>query len=344
MADSIRTAIVGAGSLGLSLGRQLSDIEGVDVTAVADVNDEARRRAADGLDADSIEGYDDYGDMLRTESLDAVVVATPHALHYEQVVAAMDRDLHVLCEKPLTTDLDRARDLVRRENDHDRVLMVGYQRHLDPAFVAAREWLADRDPPKVVTAEITQDWIERFRGTWRTDPDLSGGGQLYDTGSHLLDALLWTTGLTPKAVAADMVFDDDDRRVDRQAVLTVRFAEGTVATVTVSGDAPVIREHLRVWGKDGGVYVDGVDWEPREVRVVTPSGEETPPLDGYDAPSKGEAFVSAIRNGREPPAGARDALAVTALTEAAYESARNGRTVPVEIESVETAEMPTART
>jgi predicted dehydrogenase len=203
--------------------------------------------------------------------------------------------------------------------------MVGYQRHLNPAFIMARDrWTGDLEP-RWLTASITQNWVDRFSDTWRLNPDLNGGGYLYDTGSHLLDAVLWSTGLRPEAVSARMEFVDDDRRVDGRADLTIRFENGATASVAANGDAPCVREHIHVWDDEGAVYLSGREWEPREyAEIDVESTTHTPYINRREQRNKAEAFVDAVREGSEPPATARDGLRVTAVTEAAYESARTG--------------------
>jgi predicted dehydrogenase len=331
MDEQIRVGITGVGGLGTDLGRGFEHVEGATVAAVADVDAGNRAAAAEALGVPVADRYESHEAMLAGADLDAVVVATPHTLHYEQVVAAIEWGLHVLCEKPLCTDVGHVRDLVERDDASERVLMVGYQRHLSPVYATARERVEAGDGPNYVTAEVTQDWIEAQRDAWRGDPDRSGGGQLYDTGSHLVDAVLWVTGLTPVAVNARMVFDDDAERVDKQAALNVEFAEGAVASLAVSGDTPRTREHLHVWDDEGAVYVEGEGWSRRELSVLDADGTVTVPgTDDWEWESKPAAFVECIREGREPPATARDALAVTAVTEAAYESARTGDTVDVD--------------
>ena len=310
----------------------MDGVPGAEVVALADVSRESRQQAGKRLDVPADAQYEDYEAMLDAGDLDAVMIATPHTLHYDQTVAAMERDLHVLCEKPLTTDLEDARDLVARDADREEILQVGYQRHIEGPYVAARERLEAFDgPPKFVTAEVTQNWIESQRGTWRSNPELSGGGQLYDTGSHVVDAVLWTTGLQPTAVTASMVFWEEDPDVDVQAALTVEFEADAVATISVSGDAPVVREHHRYWGDDGAVYVDGRGWNDREVHFVDPDGAERYPRATDRYPNKVVAFVEAIQEGADPVATPRDALAVTAVTEAAYESAKTGERVELDL-------------
>ncbi|WP_134671507.1 Gfo/Idh/MocA family protein [Halorussus marinus] len=331
--DVLRVGAIGGGYIGTTVGRQFNQHPRAAVTALADIDPETRHTAGESLHVGEGSQYHDYAEMLDTERLDAVLVGTPHTLHYEQVTAAMDRGLHVFCDKPLATDLDDARELADRAESSDRVLMVGYQRHLNPAFIRARErWAGDLDPD-YVSAEITQDWISRFADEWRTDPDLSGGGNLYDTGSHLVDGVLWTTGLVPEAVSAEMVFADEASRIDERAILTVEFHNGAHGTIAVHSDAPCVREHVHVWDEEGAVYLEGRQWEPREIsRVESDSTTVLPYVDRDQRRDKAEAFVDCVETGETPPATARDALAVTALTEAAYESARRGERVAVELE------------
>lgn len=330
MNKTLAVGIVGTGTLGTRIGTQLADVDGAAVTAIADISPESLRAAGETLGVPAEGRYEQFEEMLAVEPLDALVIATPHTLHYEQVVTALEAGLHVLCEKPLATDLVDARDLVELSTDRDEVLMVGYQRHLGPAYIHAKEELAEIDP-KFITAEISQNWWETQQGAWRTNPALSGGGQLYDTGSHLVDAVLWMSGLEPESVSAEMVFADDADRIDIQAVLNVAFEGGCVASISVSGDSPRVREDIHVWGDGGGVYIEGQGWTPRETELITPDGSRTYPASDRDTTrTKGQAFVDSIREGTEPPATAADAYTVTAVIEAAYESARTGERVAID--------------
>jgi predicted dehydrogenase len=348
-AEKLRVGVVGGGYIGTTVGGQFNADPRSTVTALADVDPETRRTAGESLYVGEGFRYEDYLKMYDAEPLDAVLVGTPHTLHYEMVLAALDRDLHVFCDKPLTTDPQEASELAERSEVSEQVLMVGYQRHLNPAFQTARErWqgsggrpdgdeadsASDSNPePDFLSAEITQNWISRFDDKWRTDPDLSGGGNLYDTGSHLIDAVLWTTGLAPAEVSAEMVFADDEERVDQRAILTVEFENGAHGTISVHSDAPCVREHIHIWDEEGAVYLEGRQWEERELeRVDADSTTVIPYIDRSKQRSKAEAFIDCIETGEEPPATARDALAVTALTEAAYESARSGERVSVDME------------
>ncbi|ELY63783.1 Gfo/Idh/MocA family protein [Natrinema versiforme] len=326
----LRLGIVGLGYIGTTVGGQFHRHPDATVRAICDLDSDRLERVGREFDVPDDRRYAEYAAMLEDGAIDAVLVGTPHTLHYEQVVAALERDCHVYCDKPLTTDLERARDLANRAERSDRTVMVGYQRHLQTAFRTARDRFADRDPTWL-TASITQGWIDDSRGTWRLDPDLSGGGFLYDTGSHVLDGVLWTTGLEPESVAASMDFHDDEQRVDRRAHLDVAFANGATGTFSFHGDAPSVREHVHLWDDEGAVYLEGTQWGSRDVRVIdSDAGEYVPYIDPRNEQSRAAAFLESVDEGADPPATVRDALRVTALTEAAYDAARTGDRIPVD--------------
>lgn len=333
-AESFRAGIIGTGFLGMAMGREFRRHDRGTVGALTDVSSETLTRAARELGVSEESQYLEYERMIDEEELDCLVITTPHSLHHEQLVAGLEHGLHVICEKPLCTDLDDARDIVRRVEKSDRTVMLGYQRHLDTAFRTAREyWHADEAEPAFITGEVTQDWIGGVEGSWKANPDLSGGGQLYDTGSHLVDAVLWTTGLTPTSVTAQMAFHDDAERVDTQAMVSVKFENDAVATISVSGDAPRVAEGLHIWGEQGATLVEGHEWNPRQYKEIDRDGNITAPNINWGSErSKTEAFIEAIDNDTEPPATVYDGLRSTAVTEAAYEAAWTGKRVDIDLD------------
>ncbi|WP_129113748.1 Gfo/Idh/MocA family protein [Halegenticoccus tardaugens] len=327
LTEAYRFGVVGYGWLGGVIGGQVRDHERTRVVAVADVDPEARRRAGMELALPDAALYETYRDLFATEELDAVVVATPHAFHHEQVAAALDAELDVLCEKPLCVDPANAAKIADRVEGSDRTVMLGYQRHLNGAYRTARQHLAaSSDDIVYVDAEITQPYMELFGGTWRTTPELSGGSVTYDTGNHLIDGLLWTTGLTPASVSAEMSFEDDDRRIESDAALSVTFEGGATGSVAVSGRTPRFTERIRVWTDD-----EEIRFNEDEVVLIDEEGNKClPRVDREDDQNKVEVFVEALDTGEEPPATALDSFRAVALTAAAYESARTGRRVDVD--------------
>jgi len=334
--DTVRIGLAGVGSLGIRLGRQFDELPGSELVALADVDEDGLAAAGTELSVPAASQYLEYEDMLERESLDAVGIATPNGLHYDQATAALERDLHVLCEKPLATDVEEAYDLWERSEATDRTVMVGYQRHFNPAYDLARErWaLGDREP-RFITGEITHDWQSYYEtmADWRMDPDLSGGGHLLNVGTHVIDAILWTTGLTPTHVNAYVDFHDDDQVFDKQSSTIIEFAEGAMANVSDTGVVARTREHVHIWDEEGAVYLEGREWDDRTGYTIDADGTEHEPYSGYDRRlSKGQAFLDAIESGERPPATALDGLKAVVVTMAAYESGRRNERVSIDEE------------
>ena len=333
---TIRLGAIGLGGLGsieLGLYDEMDDVE---VVAGADVSAGAREAFAAEYDAPT---YEDHAAMLAEQDLDAVNIVTPHTLPYEQAMDCFDAGADVFLEKPMVTGIENAANLVDAADEQGRVLQVGYQRHFDPLFRELRRVVASGRIGEVHAADayLGQDWIELQRGSWRTDPGLSGGGQLYDSGSHLLDALLWTLDAKPRRVAA--LVDDRGEDVDVNSALAIaldREGEGgaetaITASVGVVGDGTNGEpdEELVIWGTDGHVrYADGRLTVSED--GATYEGEVSGDRDFETLTRRKLAdFVRAVEQGTEPSVSGAFGLRVTALTEAAYEAAETGRTVDV---------------
>lgn len=328
--ESLAVGVAGLGYIGTAVGTEFRNHPDASVTAVCDPNDDRLSAAGDLFDVDEAARFRSYDRLIERAPIDAVVIGTPHTLHYEQVIAALDASLHVYCDKPLTTDVARAREIVNRDARSDRTVMVGYQRRLQEPYRRARERFRTSSP-RWLSASITQDWIAEADGTWRLDPELSGGGFLYDTGSHVVDAVCFTSGLDPVSVVASMDFHDDET-IDRRAHLDVEFAGGATASIACHGAVPAVREHLYGWDTDGAVCIDGRGWGARRFRRIDADGEYRPTLDPRTERTRAEAFVESVRSDVPPPATTRDGAVVTALIEAAYQAGRadGPKRVPVE--------------
>jgi predicted dehydrogenase len=270
-----------------------------------------------------------HGEMLGRVELDGVVIASPHSSHYEQIMDALGRGLHVLTEKPMVSDVRQAKAVIAKAKRKRRILMIGYQRHYSPAFRLARDTIASGKLGRVtfVAALQAQDWLRGTKGTWRQDPVLSSGGQLNDSGSHLLDVILWVTDLTPDVVCAQI--DNRGSKVDILSGLAVRFRGGAIGSIAVVGDAPGWWEDVTFYGEEGSLYVRG---DRLLLRTRTKSGaakdqDITKRLRYKGDPDKN--FVDAILGRDEPQTPAICGLRVAQLTEAAWESARLGKPVKV---------------
>ncbi len=323
MADEIRIGMVGMGGFMNTHSKALGEIPDARVVAIADPQPghRANHKERHAHLADAAE-YDDYQAMLRKEKLDAVVIASPHTLHFEQVMAALDRGLHVLVEKPMVCRIDHGVTVVKKVRETGLVLTIGYHRHTDGTYrYVRREIDAGRiGTIQAVSAFQCQEWKKATAGEWRQAPDLSGGGQLNDSGSHLVDVVLWMTGLEADTVSAQI--DNCGTEVDINSAVSVRFTSGAVGTLTVIGDAPAWWEDISIVGDEGAFHIrqgagltQQVGFRDAQMAVDAERlGSESVSFD----------FIRAVKGEGEPVAPAECGLRVIELTEAAWKSAADG--------------------
>ncbi|MEO2005795.1 MAG: Gfo/Idh/MocA family oxidoreductase, partial [Candidatus Poribacteria bacterium] len=203
MSDPIRIGFIGTGGNARGHIRTVAGLEGTQVVAFADPSEAALEAAQERLDK-PVPTYSDYIQMLDNEEMDGVIISTPHTLHYEQVMAALERGIHVEIEKPMACTSAHAREIMAKQEETGLVVLIGYQRHYDQRFRWVRQKIAEGLIGRVTLTHVFQgqNWLRSQQGAWRLVPELSGGGQLNDSGSHVVDILLWITDLEAEEVFA----------------------------------------------------------------------------------------------------------------------------------------------
>ncbi len=324
MADKIKIGFIGAGGIARHHMRQLSDIDEAQVVAMAEPSEAsiAKMREAHPQLAEC-RFYADYREMLDKEALDAVEIHTPHTLHFPQAMDCLAKGLNVLIEKPMVTTTEHAKALI--EAAKGKVVMVSYQRHFQPTYRYVKQMI-DADelgPLQYVAALQSQGWYKGTKGTWRQDPALSGGGQLNDSGSHLIDILLWTTGLVPAEVFASIQYYD--AKVDIDSAVAIRFSNGARGTISIIGDSPFWWEDFSIWGAKGAIlYRNGKLYH----QALGGKMAEVTELPEGSNPDRN--FVNAILGQEEVQSPPECGLQVIRFTEAAWRSAQEGHTVTLE--------------
>jgi len=155
--------------------------------------------------------FTDHTEMLAAVEPEAVVISSPHAFHHPQIIASLQAGAHVLVEKPMVNTAAEAREVIATRDDTGKMVMVSYQRRFGHSEQQMNQVIKSGGIGAVefVTAQLYQSWythnlshIQQDRQPWRVRQHLSGGGQLNDSGSHLLDIVLHLVGLPAKRVTA----------------------------------------------------------------------------------------------------------------------------------------------
>jgi predicted dehydrogenase len=275
-----------------------------------------------------VPGFADYREMLSNLAPDAVVISTPHALHERHILDSFAAGAHVMCEKPFVHDLAAARRVISARDQSGRMLMIPYQRNFQPEYMFAVDQIAGGrlGDVQMITAWQSQGWARNVRGTWRAEPGLSSGGQLMDSGSHLLDFILRAVRSRPTHVSAAL--SDLDMRVNVNSALTVRFEGGALANIAVIGNAPsAMWEEIGFYGSKARLLMRSTARVPlsqgMEIDYESVENEKLP-VDLEEGSLPDRNFVDALCGRDRVRAGAEAARSVLALTEAVWRSAESG--------------------
>jgi predicted dehydrogenase len=203
-------------------------------------------------------------EAAREDRIDAVAIVTPNHVHHPVAKAFLEAGIHVICDKPMTTNLEDALDLVQTVKRTGLVFGLTHNYTGFPMVREARERVqaGELGRIRVVQAEYPQDWLTtkleesgQKQAAWRTDPAQSGGGAIGDIGSHAFNLAAFITGLEAEALLADLSTFVAGRRVDDNCNILLRYGGGARGMLWASQVAPGNDNALRirVYGDKGGL-------------------------------------------------------------------------------------------
>lgn len=314
MTDVVRVLVAGLGRAGLVHARNLvGGVPGARLAAVADPDPGARERAAAELGCER--ALDDPVTAAAEEDVDAVVVASPTFSHAEIVLSALRADRHVLCEKPLASSLDEAREIVQAARASRGRFVMAFMRRFDRSFGRAAERIAAGDVGTPVLVRSTG----RGPGLppeWAWDPARSGG-LLAEVNSHDLDTVRWLSG---QEFAAVWAVGRAAKRPD-VARRYPGFVDVAVATFELDGDALAQVDgacpadygydaRVEVYGTEGALFVGS----PATSSPLLVSGQGTAETETVrswrdlfaDAYRAEDAHLVAVARGEEAPRATED--------------------------------------
>jgi predicted dehydrogenase len=324
----IRVGAVGLGKMGLSHQALLNAHPGVDLAAVCDSSSYVLGVLGKHT---GLTTFGDYERMLAEADLDAVLIATPSKFHAEMVQSALERDLHVFCEKPLTLDSDDAGRLAEAARERGLITQVGYHNRFVATFGEVKA-LLDAGAIGEVTHVLGEAYgpvVLKAKGkTWRSQRD-QGGGCLYDYAAHVINLINWYLG-EPLGVGGTTLPRVFSRETDDGAFSTLHFPEGKTGQVSVNWSDESQRKmttRINVWGTAGRIYADRQECQVylRDTASI-PTGyrtgwnvrfttELTDPvwfyLRGEEYSAQIESFVGQVEAGREDGVNGFASAAVT---------------------------------
>jgi predicted dehydrogenase len=326
----IHLALVGCGGMANWHAQQLRKIEQANVVALVDCVPEHAAQFKEKYFPEAKE-YESFEQMLKTPpaKLDAVVLVTPHTLHYPQAKAALEKGLHVLCEKPMVTSSEHAYDLWRTVKRTGKLLGITYQSPYTREFgyLAQARDAGRLGRVQLISGWLAQDWMKGTAKSWRQDPALSGGGQMYDSGAHLLNAIMWL--MNDPVVEVACFYDRCGAPVDINGVAIAKFQNGAIASIAIGGNCPAFQTEIQIQTDRMLITTDQYG---RKLEMKGNGGVIYPHVPEDERPSAGTPhrnFIEAILGREELRAPVRYGVLLSALMDAMYESADSGKVVKV---------------
>lgn len=353
----INVGIIGCG--GIAFGKHMPSLKklpDVRLVAFCDIDREKAERAAKEFGESSSKTYTDYQELLKDNSIDVVHVCTPNNTHAEITIAALESGKHVMCEKPMAKTYAEAKAMVEAAKRTGKKLTIGYQNRFrqDSQYLhkLCREGiLGDIYFAKGLAIR------RRAVPTWGVflDEEKQGGGPLIDIGTHALDLTLWMMGnyepkivlgttyhkLGKKANAANAwgPWDPEKFTVEDSAfgfivmkngatiILESSWALNTLevdeAKCLLSGTegGADMKDGLRINGERfGELYTTRVDLDGGGVDFYEGKAESAADLEA-------RLWIESIIHDTEPVVKPEEALVVTRILEAIYQSAKTGQAV-----------------
>jgi len=253
----IRVGVVGLGKMGLSHHAMLNAHPDVDVVGVCDSSGYILGILQKYT---GVPTYPDFVAMLEAAELDAVFIATPSRSHAALVGTALERGVHVFCEKPLTLDVRDTERLSSLARDWGLVTQVGYHNRFVGAFREVKA-LLDAGAIGNVTRALAEAYgpvVLRPKGaTWRSQRN-EGGGCLYDYAAHVINLVNWYVG-EPTGVGGTVLSRVFSREIDDEISSTLYFPGERTAQISVNWSDESCRKmttRITIWGTTGRLYAD----------------------------------------------------------------------------------------
>jgi predicted dehydrogenase len=317
MTEKLKFGLIGAGGIAQAYAQAFEKSTIAQLVAVVDVRPEAAQALAERL---SCQSFDSYQTMAESLELDAVIICTPPVTHRDISVYFLERKIHVLCEKPLSVDVNSAIEMVDTAARNGVILTMASKFRYVEDVIRAKSLVMSGVLGEIVLFENAFTSRVDMSSRWNSKPAISGGGVLIDNGTHSIDIMRYFLG----ALAEVQVIEGkriQSLDVEDTVRIFAKSASGVVGNVDLSWSInKELDSYIRIYGSQGTI---SIGWKESKYRQSS-SPEWIKFGNGYD---KVQAFTSQIENFSKAILGQeallitpQDSIASVEVIEAAYKS------------------------
>ncbi len=269
--------------------------------------------------------YNTIEELIRAQGgADAAVICSPHKFHFENARDCLQNGMDVLIEKPMVLNAEEARQLIALRDQTRRLVMVAFPGSLSPAIWKAKRLLAAGAIGQVnaVCAWVHQAWKAGTTGLWRQIPEISGGGFLFDTGSHMINTVVDL--LADEVAQVTALLDNRGAPVEINSSVSGRTRNGIMFSLTGAGDSIQCASQILVFG-DRGILRTGIWGE--SLALKKESQHEFVSVSFVKSKGPWQQFLKVRAGKMENPCPPESGLRFALLMDMIRESAATGRTV-----------------
>lgn len=343
----VRLGVIGAGLVGAKHAAITAALPGCRLVGIADLNP-AARQLAENL---SVGFYEDYQEMINAEALDGVIIATPTERHVDVGIVCAEKGLHLMVEKPITSEVQAARKLIDRAKQRQVQLLVGHHRRFNPLVETAREVVQSGQIGRLVAVSVLWTLLkpaDYFDVEWRRKP---GGGPVLINMIHDVDNLRYICGEI-RNVYAEVSSAARGFAVEDTACVTLRFKNGALGTIVTSDCVPSRWSYEAATGENPAYFRTHEDCylffgtegtlafpsmkrvyyaSPYESGWLAPLQTETIPVQQQDPLVRQIAhFCRVVRGEETPRTDGEDALRTLSAIRAVLASGAGGKSMTLE--------------
>jgi predicted dehydrogenase len=317
------------------------------IKAICDINPQVLKQVGDRYGVEA--RYTSYEEMLDREPLDVVSIVTPNCFHKAMTEQALERGIHVLCEKPLGLNAEEAIAINQKSQEVGKRLMVNYSYRFKPRAVAIKKQIEAGTIGDIYSASCL--WLRNKNGfsqitPWFSQKEMSGGGCLIDIGIHCLDKALWLMDFPEPKSLLSTTHNEMCKLAARESGLAFEVEDTVEAFIKFANNASLIlqvswaanipernRIEFKLLGDKAGIFEKNIKeayefeaetfYESQGISyhlTIEDVNEQLVPTSMYH-------FIEAIINDKPHMADGKEAVKAMQIIDAIYQSAQTGQPV-----------------
>ncbi len=330
--EKTKIAVVGLGTIAQLVHLPiLSKLSNVELVAVSEINKTRLKTVGEKFGIKN--QYTDFQQMLSQQDCDAVIIATPTNSHTEIAIECLKSKRHVLIEKPISRNLEEAREINAASKKYKKQAMVGMNLRFRPDAMLMKSLLGSGELGDIFY--IRCGWLRKQSSEqkWFINKSQSGGGVIIDLGILILDLALWIMDDHKMKSVSVQKFSHNTKDVEDSAVGMIRFEGDHIISFEVSWDlhAEWDKFHLAAFGTEGTAHLNPLRAYKRvatnRIDYTLPNQSKNTNLFKKSYENELKHFVGMIRQEGPFASSSEDAVVLMRLLEAMYESAESQKEI-----------------